>query len=66
MNVTGEQFYAAYRKSMQTCGRSRGLNAEPRWKSLKPWRRRVYERAAAILNEENPSRAAQTPVAGEE
>lgn len=49
--MTGEQLYTAYRRSMQRAARSRGLNAEPRWKDLKPWLKRVWERAAADLSE---------------
>jgi hypothetical protein len=47
--VTGEQMYTAWRKAMQTSVAARGHTSQPRWKDLKPWLKRVWERASENL-----------------
>lgn len=47
---SGQQIYDAYRTSMARTGFGRGNAKEPRWKDLKPWLKKVWDRTATELH----------------
>lgn len=47
--MTGEQMYTAYRAAHKRAAQKRGSVCEPRWKDLKPWVKRIWDRAAESL-----------------